>query len=104
VAAREKVKPTKGAAREPAAVPHKSQGASVNVWVQIFISILAGALVQALIGFVFIGIMKQQLTDLVGWMKALAADVKELLRSQKDLEGRVSHIEGRLGIERARES
>ncbi|MGA9068960.1 MAG: hypothetical protein WB424_01820 [Terracidiphilus sp.] len=44
--------------------------------------------------------MKQQLTDLVGWVKSLTADVKNLAQGQKEHEGRLSHVEGRLGIPR----
>jgi hypothetical protein len=59
--------------------------------------------VQLLIGVAVIAMMKQQLFDLTGWVKGLAADVKEVVRGQKDLEGRVSHVEGRLGIPRGGE-
>lgn len=75
----------------------------MNPWWEIICSIVFSALVQLLIGVAFVSMMKQQLIDLVGWVKALASDVKDLIRGQKDLEGRVSHVEGRLGIPRGGE-
>jgi hypothetical protein len=72
----------------------------VNPLLQVGLSILSGALVQLLIGVAFLGMMRQQLTDLVGWVKGLAQAVKELERGQMQHEGRLSRIEGHLGLSR----
>lgn len=56
--------------------------------------------VEAIIGVAILAMMKQQLSDLVGWVKAVQSDVKELQGGHTDHEGRISHVEGRLGIDR----
>jgi hypothetical protein len=57
-------------------------------------------LVQVVIGVAVLAMMKQQLRDLVGWVKSVQGDVKELQTSRTDHEGRISHVEGRLNVER----
>jgi hypothetical protein len=72
----------------------------VSEFLQVIVTVVCSALVQLGIGIAFLSAMRQQLTDLVGWVKGLAADVKELSKGQKEHEGRLSHVEGRLGIPR----
>jgi hypothetical protein len=67
-------------------------GLSQQFWLSIFI--------EAVIGVAIIAMMKQQLGDLVGWVKDLQADAKQLRSQHTDHEGRISHVEGRLGIDR----
>ena len=74
----------------------------------------ASLLIQVILGVALIAMMKQQLRDLVGWVRQLAADHKELRATHaadvKDLwaghtghEGRISHVEGILKIPRGRD-
>jgi hypothetical protein len=37
--------------------------------------------------------MKQQLRDLIGWVKQQGADIKDLQKGHTDHEGRLSHVE-----------
>ncbi|MGB7985091.1 MAG: hypothetical protein WCF54_08025 [Terracidiphilus sp.] len=67
---------------------------------QVGLTIGCSAFIQLGIGIAILSAMKQQLTDLVGWVKSLTADVKNLAQGQKEHEGRLSHVEGRLGIPR----
>lgn len=57
-------------------------------------------LVQVCIGVALIAMMKQQLRDLVGWVKRLQEDFDGLRWRQLDHEGRLSHVEGQLGVRR----
>lgn len=72
----------------------------MNPYVQAALTIACSALVQLGIGVAILAAMKQQLVDLIGWVKALTKDVKDLAQGQKEHEGRLSHVEGRLGIPR----
>lgn len=72
----------------------------MNPYLQMALTVGCSALVQLGIGIAIVAAMKQQLTDLVGWVKSLTLDVKELSKGQKEHEGRLSHVEGRLGIPR----
>lgn len=72
----------------------------MNPYVQMGLTIGFSALVQLAIGVAIVAAMRQQLADLVGWVKGLASDVKDLTKGQKEHEGRLSHVEGRLGIPR----
>jgi hypothetical protein len=59
--------------------------------------------IQVVFGVAVIAMMKQQLRDLVAWVRELGTDVKELQSEQKDHEGRISHVEGRLNLPRGAE-
>jgi hypothetical protein len=71
----------------------------MNLSEQFWLSLL----IQLVLGVAIIAMMKQQLRDLVGWVKQLTCDVKELRDGHTDHEGRISHVEGRLGIPRGGE-
>ncbi len=57
-------------------------------------------LVQLAFGIAILAMMKQQLRDLVGWVRSVQADVKDAQADIKDHEGRISHVEGRLNVMR----
>ena len=57
-------------------------------------------LVQLGIGIAVLAMMKQQLKDLVGWVRSVQSDVKDLQTGHTDHEGRISHVEGRLNVTR----
>ena len=61
-------------------------------------------LVQGVIGVAILAMMKQQLKDVVGWLRSVQGDVKELQVAHTDHEGRISHVEGRLGVQRTQGS
>ena len=63
----------------------------------------ASLLIQIVIGVAVIAMMKQQLRDLIGWVKEQGAAIKELRQGHTDHEGRLSHVEGRLQIPRGGE-
>lgn len=67
-------------------------GLSEQFWISIA--------VEAIIGVAILAMMKQQLRDLVAWVKGLQSDVKGLQDKHTDHEGRISHVEGRLGVMR----
>jgi hypothetical protein len=71
----------------------------VNLSEQFWLSLV----IQLVLGVAIIAMMKQQLRDLVGWVKQLTNEVKELRDGHTDHEGRISHVEGRLGIPRGGE-
>jgi hypothetical protein len=56
--------------------------------------------VEATIGVGILAMMRQQLKDLVGWMRTLQSDVRGVAADVKDHEGRLSHVEGRLQVAR----
>lgn len=66
---------------------------------QFWISIL----VQLLWGVALLSMIKQQLTDLIGWVKRVQMDVDKLKDGHTEHEGRLSHVEGRLGVIRGGE-
>lgn len=70
----------------------ESMALSEQFWVSV--------VVQGVLGIAVLAMMKQQLRDLIGWMREMQADVKELQAGQKSHEGRISHVEGKLGIPR----
>lgn len=72
----------------------------MSPWVQVVVTVAFSALVQLVIGVAIVAAMKQQVADLVGWVKGLAMDVKDLQKGRTDHEGRIAHVEGRLGIPR----
>lgn len=71
----------------------------MNLSEQFWLSLV----IQLVLGVAIIAMMKQQLRDLVGWVKQLTNEVKELRDGHTDHEGRISHVEGRLGIPRGGE-
>jgi hypothetical protein len=68
----------------------------VNLSEQFWLSLA----IQVFGGVAIIAMMKQQLRDLIGWVKEIGKDVKTLREGQTNHEGRISHVEGRLGIMR----
>jgi hypothetical protein len=68
----------------------------LNLSEQFWLSLL----IQLLFGVAIIAMMKQQLRDLVGWVRQINHEVKDLRAAQTKHEGRLSHVEGRLGIPR----
>jgi hypothetical protein len=68
----------------------------VNISDQFWVSIG----VEAVIGIAVLAMMKQQLRDLVGWVKRHDKDIDDLHAGHTDHEGRISHVEGRLNINR----
>jgi hypothetical protein len=56
--------------------------------------------IQIVFGVAIVAMMKQQLKDLVGWMRELQATLKSVLSYITEHEGRLSHVEGRLDIPR----
>lgn len=65
----------------------------MNLSEQFWLSLI----IQLVLGVAIIAMMKQQLRDLIGWVKQLTVDVKELRAGHTDHEGRISYVEGRLG-------
>lgn len=59
--------------------------------------------IQFVFGLTVVAMMKQQLRDLIGWVKQIGADVKELQAGHMNHEGRIAHVEGRLNIPRGGE-
>lgn len=57
-------------------------------------------LIEVIFGVAIIAMMKQQLRDLIGWVKQIGGDVKTLQAGHVDHEGRISHVEGQLNIRR----
>lgn len=68
----------------------------MNLSEQFWLSLL----IQVGFGVAIIAMMKQQLRDLIGWVKQQGADIKDLQKGHTDHEGRLSHVEGRLQISR----
>lgn len=68
----------------------------MNLSAQFWLSLV----IEALFGVAIIAMMKQQLRDLVGWVKRQGGDIKDLQAGHTDHEGRLSHVEGRLNIPR----
>lgn len=73
----------------------------MNPWLQALLTIAGTVVVNACVIAYFQGKQTQKVADLVGWVKGLVGDVKELSRGHKNHEGRISHVEGRLGILRS---
>lgn len=71
----------------------------MNLSEQFWLSLL----IQMVIGVAIIAMMKQQLRDLIGWVRQQGADIKDLQKAHTDHEGRLSHVEGRLQISRGGE-
>ncbi len=61
----------------------------MNLSEQFWLSLL----IQMVIGVAIIAMMKQQLRDLIGWVKQQGADIKDLQKGHTDHEGRLSHVE-----------
>lgn len=68
----------------------------MGIWYSTFASIGAQILVAA---FVY-GQLSQRQKDQTGWLKRHDGDIKENQKQLYDHEGRISHIEGRKGINR----
>jgi len=66
----------------------------VNLSEQFWLSLL----IQLVIGVAIIAMMKQQLRDLIGWVKQQGVDIKDLQKGHTNHEGRLSHVEGKLHI------
>jgi hypothetical protein len=71
----------------------------MNLSEQFWLSLV----IQVVIGVAIIAMMKQQLRDLIGWVREISKEVKDLRAGHTDHEGRISHVEGRLGIPRGGE-
>jgi hypothetical protein len=66
----------------------------MNLSEQFWLSIA----VEAIIGVATIAMMKQQLKDTVARVNSLESDQKDLQNRHTDHEGRISHVEGQLGV------
>lgn len=82
-----------GFTREP------SDGEGMNLSEQFWLSVL----IQVGLGVAIVAMMKQQLRDLVGWVKRQEQDLRALQTGHTDHEGRISHLEGRVGVPRGGE-
>ncbi|UWZ84640.1 hypothetical protein [Occallatibacter riparius] len=71
----------------------------MNLSEQFWLSLV----IQVVIGVAVIAMMKQQLRDLVGWVRQISQDVKDLREKHTDHEGRLSHVEGQLGVTRKKQ-
>ncbi len=65
---------------------------SEQFWLSVFVEFVAAIAMGAM--------MKQQLKDLVGWVREINTDMKILRDGHTNHEGRIAHVEGRLGIPR----